>query len=148
MHCLENHFNIISRHCGGGDDRGVDFRGYWLLPDKKIYLVGQCKSGSSRCKPNVVREFEGVLSRESAGTLGILSVRNGFTKGAIRHYTASPWPMAMISVTDEGNRCEVFMWNITAEKLLEEMSSSVKMGVEGKRVVLSYKNKILGSSNS
>ncbi|CAG8630500.1 1582_t:CDS:2, partial [Paraglomus occultum] len=146
MHCLENHFNIISRHCGRGDDRGVDFRGYWLLPDKKIFLVGQCKSGSHRCKPNVVREFEGVLSRESAGTLGILSVRNGFAQGAIRQYTASPWPMAMVSVTDEGNRCEVFMWNIAAEKLLEQMSSSVKMGVDGKRIVLTYKNKILGSS--
>eukprot|EP00048_Salpingoeca_helianthica_P000719 m.43558 g.43558 ORF g.43558 m.43558 type:complete len:106 (-) comp10793_c0_seq2:656-973(-) len=58
---------------GGANDGGVDLRGVWALPDNtSIPVIAQCKFTNTACKPAVLRELEGTLLRERAGTLGLI----------------------------------------------------------------------------
>ncbi|CAG8485013.1 11281_t:CDS:2, partial [Ambispora gerdemannii] len=61
-------------------DGGIDIKGEVAV----IPFVTQCKNHEEKVGVDVVREFEGVLVRESQNTIGILvtSRRDGFTRGA------------------------------------------------------------------
>ena len=63
--------------CGGPKDRGIDFRGVWLLKSSSVPVIGQCKRYKKRLGPRHVRELEGTLTHEVKGTLGIIVTESG-----------------------------------------------------------------------
>ncbi|KAJ2157678.1 hypothetical protein GGF46_004348 [Coemansia sp. RSA 552] len=85
---------------GGANDRGIDFRGHWALPDHRpFYLVGQCKHYENRrIGPSVVREWEGVMSRQEIDTLGLIAATRGFTTAAVRASLSSAYPIALVTL--------------------------------------------------
>jgi hypothetical protein len=130
--CLQKNFGIIAIRVGGTNDSGIDFRGGWKLPnEKKLNLVGQCKNISSKCPPSSVRELEGVLGLETENTLGILSSKSGFSRQAISRFKASPRPLIVVSVVNDGEMCKSFMWNTSCEKLLDGLEVTTKFYKSG-----------------
>ncbi|CAG8694425.1 15283_t:CDS:1, partial [Acaulospora colombiana] len=128
--CLQKLFGIVTRRVGKAGDDGIDFRGRWVLPDeKRVMVIGQCKSLCNKCPPSVVRDLEGTLYRETRGTIGILSSLSGFTNGAIKRYNGSSLPLILITVVENGARCEMFSWNKAAETYLD-----------GFQVTINYQN--------
>lgn len=94
-------FNI--EHCGKSGDKGKDFMGHWILPDKqKIPVIGQCKNQISKCSPSQIREMEAVITRSSLTiadpVLGILVGRSGFTDGTIATCNSSQLPIILCSI--------------------------------------------------
>lgn len=63
--------------CGGPKDRGIDFRGVWLLKASAVRVIGQCRRYKRRLGPKHVRELEGTLSHEVKGALGIMVSESG-----------------------------------------------------------------------
>ncbi|CAG8507365.1 13142_t:CDS:2 [Cetraspora pellucida] len=95
------------------------YRGQWILPDKRLCVIGPCKALAKKCSPNIIRELEGILCKESEETLYILSSMNGFTGYAIKRYIASPFPIMLITVTDNGRKLGNISWNKAAEEYLK-----------------------------
>ncbi|CAI2168973.1 19329_t:CDS:2 [Funneliformis geosporum] len=125
--CLKDHFGITTRRVGGTNDSGIDFRGRWTLPNnQKLNIIGQCKNNSSKCSPISVRELEGVLCTETKDTLGILSSKSSFSKAAITRFYASPYPLILVCVLNDGQNCETFTWNKTCEKILDSFQVTQK----------------------
>ncbi|CAG8768005.1 5637_t:CDS:1, partial [Racocetra fulgida] len=124
--CLKTTLGIVTRRVGKANDGGIDFRGQWILPDKRLYIVGQCKALAKKCSPNIIRELEGVVCQETEGTLCILSSMNGFTEGAIKRYIASPFPIMLITVTDHGRKFGSISWNKKAEEYLKGFQVTLK----------------------
>ncbi|CAG8481198.1 hypothetical protein C2G38_2108633 [Gigaspora rosea] len=139
--CLEKTLGIVTRRVGKANDGGIDFRGKWILPNKKLYVVGQCKALSTKCPPNIIRELEGVLCQETEGTLCILSSMNGFTKSTIKRYIASPFPIMLITVTDHGRKCSCILWNKTAEKYLNGFQITLKYDLLNSKPLILYNDK-------
>jgi len=63
--------------CGGPKDRGIDFRGVWLLKASSVPVIGQCRRHKKRLGPKHVRELVGTLTHEAKGTLGIIVTECG-----------------------------------------------------------------------
>ncbi|CAG8791134.1 10536_t:CDS:1, partial [Cetraspora pellucida] len=57
--CLKTTLGIVTRRVGKTNDGGIDFRGQWILPDKRLCVIGQCKALAKKCSPNIIRELEG-----------------------------------------------------------------------------------------
>ncbi|KAJ1958188.1 hypothetical protein GGI12_004797 [Dipsacomyces acuminosporus] len=85
---------------GGASDQGIDFRGPWELPGQSpFYVVGQCKFYErKKIGPSVIREWEGVMSRQEIDTLGILSASSGFTAKGVRTALSSEYPIALVTL--------------------------------------------------
>ena len=64
--------------CGGPKDRGIDFRGVWLLKASSVPVIGQCRRYKKRLGPKHVRELSGTLAHEAKGTLGIIVTECGW----------------------------------------------------------------------
>ncbi|PVU99145.1 hypothetical protein BB559_000977 [Furculomyces boomerangus] len=91
----------ILHEIGGANDQGIDFRGSWTLSaSKQLYVVGQCKNyQNNRVGPSVVREFDGVLSRQSeVDTVGVISCPIGFTKKAVDAAMSSKYPVCLLTI--------------------------------------------------
>ncbi|KAI8320815.1 hypothetical protein GQ54DRAFT_252089, partial [Martensiomyces pterosporus] len=93
---------------GGASDQGIDFRGPWALPGQPpFYVVGQCKHYErKKIGPSVIREWEGVMSRQETDTLGILSASSGFTTKGVRTALSSIYPMALVTLNGPAGRIE------------------------------------------
>ncbi|OLY85467.1 hypothetical protein AYI68_g337 [Smittium mucronatum] len=87
---------------GGACDAGIDYSGPWILdPDSNIniHLIGQCKNYSSAIGPSVVREFEGVMSRQNIDdTVGVLNSPFGFSRKAIEAAMSSKYPLSLMTI--------------------------------------------------
>ncbi|KAJ2896532.1 hypothetical protein GGI21_005036, partial [Coemansia aciculifera] len=114
---------------GGAGDNGIDFRGLWTLPgQQQFYLVGQCKYYErKKIGPSVIREWEGVMSRQELDTLGIVAASSGFTPSCIQATLSSIYPIALVTIEGESllKRCENiedsirgFVWNKAAEAFI------------------------------
>ncbi|CAG8551282.1 16268_t:CDS:1 [Acaulospora morrowiae] len=123
--CLQKSFGIVTRRVGKAGDDGIDFRGRWKLPGKKLMVIGQCKSLCNKCPPSAVRDLEGALCRETQETIGILSSLSGFTKGAIKRYNGSSFPLILMTVIENGTDCKTFSWNKAAEIYLDGFQVTV-----------------------
>ncbi|KAJ2742352.1 hypothetical protein GGI20_004557 [Coemansia sp. BCRC 34301] len=141
----ENHtvsvFNRLGarlERTGGAGDNGVDFRGPWALPDQQqFYLVGQCKYYErKKIGPSVIREWEGVMSRQELDTLGIVAASSGFTPNCIQATLSSVYPIALVTIDgDEAhlNRYAYveesirgFVWNKAAESFIGKLAVAKK----------------------
>ncbi|KAJ2685067.1 hypothetical protein H4218_003129 [Coemansia sp. IMI 209128] len=135
----ENHtISIFNRlgasleRTGGAGDNGVDFRGPWTLPDQQqFYLVGQCKYYErKKIGPSVIREWEGVMSRQELDTLGVVAASSGFTPACIQEALSSIYPIALVAIDggDMSNQCtnveeaiRGFVWNKAADTFIGKL---------------------------
>ncbi|KAH8919057.1 hypothetical protein BT69DRAFT_1285150 [Atractiella rhizophila] len=115
---LTRTLHMSLRQVGQANDRGVDLRGWWCLPDRRLRVIGQCKwSLKSKVAPRVFRELEGTVLRshlvggengevdgavggEKEGVLGVLCASRGFTKEAMRYWSGSRVPLMLVQVDD------------------------------------------------
>ncbi|KAJ2244338.1 hypothetical protein GGI13_006259 [Coemansia sp. RSA 455] len=132
----ENHtISIFNRlgasleRTGGAGDNGVDFRGPWTLPEQqRFYLVGQCKYYErKKIGPSVIREWEGVMSRQELDTLGVVAASSGFTSSCIQAALSSIYPIALVTIDGghQSNRytnieesIRGFVWNKAADAFI------------------------------
>ncbi|KAJ2721695.1 hypothetical protein GGI07_003810 [Coemansia sp. Benny D115] len=112
---------------GGANDQGIDFRGFWSLPKQHpFYLIGQCKYYEhKRIGPSVIREWEGVMSRQEMDTLGVVATTGGFTRHGVNAVLSSAYPIALATI-DGGSvkfedRIQGFVWNRAAEAFIGKM---------------------------
>ena len=151
-------FNISLHRTGGSDDRGIDLRGRWLLPQHETYSDGipvivQCKAEKRALGPKYLRELEGATATEERDTIVLLATVSRFTEGARRFILSCERAMGVVVVGgyDFGGEVSQFIWNAAAGRLLgSEMG--VKMvfdpgaaedGVVASRVVLTWNGSII-----
>ncbi|KAJ2853355.1 hypothetical protein J3B02_003180, partial [Coemansia erecta] len=128
---------------GGASDRGIDFRGQWHLPNKPaFFVIGQCKHYErKKIGPSVIREWEGVMTRQEIDTLGIVAATSGFTRSGIDAALSSAFPMALATIdcfdaldpasssaTGLRFRGEIrgFVWNRAADAFIGRMMVAKK----------------------
>ncbi|OMJ29110.1 hypothetical protein AYI69_g1391 [Smittium culicis] len=161
---------------GGANDLGIDFSGFWKLDplsNNNIYLVGQCKNYSSTLGPAIIREFEGVMSRQNENdTVGILSCPNGFSAKAIETAMSSKYPLSLLTIRFNHNEnsvkninslrvenkntakndsgiIESFIWNRVAVKFFTDLVVTQKYTMNNtldqyeRNVSIIYKDKLL-----
>ncbi|KAJ1933798.1 hypothetical protein FBU59_005910 [Linderina macrospora] len=121
---------------GGANDQGIDFRGPWTLPNQpQFYVVGQCKYYErKKLGPSIIREWEGVMSRQEPDTLGVIAASSGFTTKGVRTALSSEYPMALVTLNSEvpivgegaategvGLDVRGFVWNRAASEFLSQL---------------------------
>ncbi|KAJ2763124.1 hypothetical protein IWQ56_004899 [Coemansia nantahalensis] len=131
-HAVASTFNRLGarlQRVGGAHDNGVDLRGSWALPGRpRFHMVGQCKHyGRKKIGPAVVREWEGVMSRQDTDTLGVIAASSGFTSSSVDAALSSAYPIAMVTVhvaeapadaEDRAGTIHGFVWNRAAEPFI------------------------------
>lgn len=131
-------YGIVAKRCGGASDLGVDLLGTWKIPvqadssPSQLRVILQCKAGSRRIGPALIRELEGSfvgapVGWRGAGVLAFLVTEGTATKGVRDSLGRSNWPMGFISCSRDGVVRQI-LWNRRAE---EE-------GLEGLGVGLRY----------
>ncbi|KAJ2083859.1 hypothetical protein H4R24_000511 [Coemansia sp. RSA 988] len=124
-----NELGAQLQRVGGASDKGIDFNGSWKLPDhKRFYIVGQCKHYErKKIGPSVIREWEGVMSRQEIDTLGLVAATSGFTTSGIYAALSSKYPVALVTLTNaekndrlpgKHNSIHGFVWNMAAEPFI------------------------------
>eukprot|EP01114_Cavostelium_apophysatum_P011176 TRINITY_DN25374_c0_g1_i1.p1 TRINITY_DN25374_c0_g1~~TRINITY_DN25374_c0_g1_i1.p1 ORF type:complete len:263 (-),score=42.49 TRINITY_DN25374_c0_g1_i1:189-977(-) len=117
--------NFDIKKTGQTLDRGVDFRGTWKLPgrDEGLAVIGQCKKERSKCGAKYIRELEGTLLHNTAGSIGIFVSSSGFTADAVSHFAQSSLPLILSII--EGDRAPLglthFKPNAAALQLLPSL---------------------------
>ncbi|KAJ2393931.1 hypothetical protein GGI23_004888 [Coemansia sp. RSA 2559] len=117
---------------GGAGDQGVDFRGPWSLPNhERFYVVGQCKHYErKRIGPSVIREWEGVMSRQDYDTVGVVVASSGFTAESAQVALSSMYPMALVTLAAEDIKVAGDAPQIVAEGRRSKARIS-KQGIRG-----------------
>ncbi|KAJ2592274.1 hypothetical protein IWW49_001121 [Coemansia sp. RSA 1797] len=126
-----NQLGASLERVGGASDHGIDFCGLWKLPShREFYVVGQCKHYErKKIGPSILREWEGVMSRQELDTLGIVVATSGFTPSGIHAALSSAYPVALVTMASPLKRVEHeppyaesairgFVWNRAAEPFL------------------------------
>ncbi|KAJ2000786.1 hypothetical protein GGI04_004009, partial [Coemansia thaxteri] len=123
---------------GGAHDNGVDFRGSWALPSQPLfYMVGQCKYYErKKIGPSVIREWEGVMSRQELDTLGVVVASSGFTSSCVQATLSSIYPIALVTIDGESEQnghwthaeeaIRGFVWNKAAEYFIGKLAVAKK----------------------
>jgi hypothetical protein len=115
-------YGMSLQRVGGSSDYGIDLLGIWKVPSspKPLRTLVQCKAGTQRIGPHLVRELEGAFVGAPAGwrgsgVLGILSTERVATKGVRDSLARSRWPMAFVCCSRDGVVTQL-IWNQQAEK--------------------------------
>ncbi|KAJ2826315.1 hypothetical protein IWW50_002423 [Coemansia erecta] len=113
---------------GGASDNGIDFCGRWTLPaHRSFHVAGQCKHYErKKIGPAVIREWDGVMSRQDLDTLGIVVATSGFTPSGVRAALSSAHPIALVTMAspllhrsgDSRSTIQGFVWNRAAEPFI------------------------------
>jgi hypothetical protein len=76
-------FSVVGT--GRAGDGGVDFQGWWLLPDQELRILGQCKNESRQIQPKHIRDFVGSLEtrHDQVDYLGLFISRSEFSTAAL-----------------------------------------------------------------
>ncbi|KAJ2676722.1 hypothetical protein GGI25_003474 [Coemansia spiralis] len=62
-------------------------------------MVGQCKFYERRrVGPSIIREWEGVMTRQDLDTLGVLVASSGYTSEGIQVALSSVYPIALVTL--------------------------------------------------
>ena len=94
---LRDTLGLQLSHSGGAGDGGIDLHGLWLVGDKQIAAMVQCKHSLRAPSPVWIRELEGVVSRGSA-QLGILVATEPESSGCRQAITLSSLPLLFLQV--------------------------------------------------
>ncbi|KAJ1934423.1 hypothetical protein GGF37_006369 [Kickxella alabastrina] len=133
-----NQLGASLERVGGASDQGIDFRGLWVLPEQpSFYVVGQCKHYErKKIGPSVIREWEGVMSRQEVDTLGVVAASSGFTRSGVNAALSSVFPIVLATVDpkgisgadEDGSRGDIrgFVWNKAAMGFIGQMMVAKK----------------------
>ncbi|KAJ2307351.1 hypothetical protein H4R23_003961 [Coemansia sp. Cherry 401B] len=130
-----NQLGAALERVGGASDNGIDFYGRWALPNhSEFFVAGQCKHYErKKIGPSVIREWEGVMSRQDTDTLGVVVATSGFTTGGVHAALSSAYPIALVTMAspllepkntaDDEHLCRQsvirgFVWNRAAEPFI------------------------------
>lgn len=107
---------------GGARDLGIDFVGPWSLPGHPAFhLCGQCKHyEKKRVGPSIIREFEGVLSRQPLDTLGVVASSCGYTPGSLDATMSSSYPICLVTA-QLSQELSGMVWNRSADSFIGRM---------------------------
>ncbi|CUS09103.1 unnamed protein product [Tuber aestivum] len=118
-------FGISLERTGGRDDRGVDLRGTWTVPNlpseqsqkPRVYdALVQCKC--TKVAPAAIRELDGAASLKKPETIGILAAPKHCSPGIRKHMAMSPRPLMYLCLRKERRIVEQIIWNAPASVLL------------------------------
>ncbi|RXG48696.1 hypothetical protein VDGE_09017 [Verticillium dahliae] len=120
-------YGVQARRVGGASDYGIDLLGIWRIPELRekqrsqpLRVILQCKAGSQRAGPALIRELEGSFAGAPVGwrgskVLAFLVSERTATKGVRESLGRSQWPMGFISCTKDG-AVQQMLWNRRAEE--------------------------------
>ncbi|KAM0325532.1 hypothetical protein ACHAQA_007519 [Verticillium albo-atrum] len=115
-------YGLEARRVGGVSDYGIDLLGVWKLPQhpQPLRVILQCKAGSQRAGPSLIRELEGSFVGAPVGwrgskVLAFLVSERTATKGVRESLGRSQWPMGFISCAKDGV-VQQMLWNRKAEE--------------------------------
>ncbi|KAM0279084.1 hypothetical protein ACHAQH_004770 [Verticillium albo-atrum] len=115
-------YGVEARRVGGASDCGIDLLGVWRIPQQSqnLRVIFQCKAGSQRTGPSLIRELEGSFAGAPVGwrgtkVLAFLVSERTATKGVRESLGRSQWPMGFISCTKDG-AVQQMLWNRRAEE--------------------------------
>ncbi|OLN95673.1 hypothetical protein CCHL11_04879 [Colletotrichum chlorophyti] len=146
-------YGIRAVRVGGASDFGIDLLGTWTLPSHKenLKVIFQCKGGSQRIGPSLVRELEGSfigapVGWRDDGVIAFLVSEKTASKGVRESLGRSRWPMGFISCSRDGV-VQQMLWNQRAEEEgLRGMGVTMRhsedaAGNDSSQIVLTYKGK-------
>ncbi|VDC07349.1 unnamed protein product [Peniophora sp. CBMAI 1063] len=109
---------------GGKSDGGIDLAGWWWLPHahisdtqtrRRIRVLAQCKAEFKKMGPAYLRELEGVALRQRAESdrtlVAALISQSAFTKACLLAAQASPVPLMLLHLPEEGGGLGTAIWN-------------------------------------
>jgi len=139
--------------CGQGGqrgDKGIDFRGFWNLPDLKLPVIGQCKSSTKhKISSRTVREFSGSIENEP-NSLGILVSASPWTMQAHYQFNSANHPLLMCQVdfTNQSQTLVKAQLNRPAMTLLPKLSVGKFRNQElhTDEIVFLYQESVQGST--
>ncbi|KAG0128019.1 hypothetical protein HOY82DRAFT_46806 [Tuber indicum] len=118
-------FGMSLERTGGRDDRGVDLRGTWTIPNlpseqsqkPRVYdALVQCKC--TKIHPAAIRELDGTVSSKKPETIGILAAPEHCSPGIRKHMSMSPRPLMYLCLGGKEGIVEQIIWNTSASVLL------------------------------
>ncbi|PWW73117.1 hypothetical protein C7212DRAFT_347138 [Tuber magnatum] len=118
-------FGISLERTGGTDDKGVDLRGTWAIPNLpseqsqklRVYdTLVQCKC--TKAGPAAIRELDGTVSSRKPETIGILATPKHCSPGIRKHMATSSRPLMYLCLRKERGIVEQIIWNTPASVLL------------------------------
>lgn len=134
-------YALSARRVGGASDYGIDLLGSWSLPSlpSPLSVIVQCKAGTQRIGPSLIRELEGSFAgappgwRDPHPVLALLVTEKPATKGVRDSLSRSSWPMGYISCTSQG-LVRQMLWNRRAEEVgLEGVGVSIRYAGDATR---------------
>lgn len=152
-------YHFVLDHQGGRGDGGIDLKGLWnLSTSKSIPVIAQCKL--TLLNPRIIREMEGVLSREiysmnSIGNekanknnlLGFLISNNKLSDAGRIVLINSQFGFIYLKI-DEKDFCirDVIASKIVNDELLPDLVIGIqKINTMEKKYNFMYKNNILNN---
>ncbi|KDN64719.1 hypothetical protein CSUB01_01933 [Colletotrichum sublineola] len=141
-------YGIQAVRVGGASDNGIDLLGTWNVPSQNqpIKVILQCKGGSQRAGPSLVRELEGSfigapVGWRGSGVVALLVSEKTASKGVREALGRSRWPMGFVSCSSDG-AVRQMLWNQRAEEEgLRGMGVTILHADAGNRksqIVLTY----------
>eukprot|EP01127_Copromyxa_protea_P002388 TRINITY_DN1227_c0_g2_i1.p1 TRINITY_DN1227_c0_g2~~TRINITY_DN1227_c0_g2_i1.p1 ORF type:complete len:200 (-),score=26.90 TRINITY_DN1227_c0_g2_i1:184-783(-) len=108
--------------CGKAGDAGIDFRGFWHLPnDHTVPVVGQCKREKKTLSSKYIREFAGSMEREP-NTLGIIVSASQWSDPALNQTNSSQKPLILFQLDPDTLSLTQAVFNQQARVLLPQLS--------------------------
>lgn len=132
-------YGFSLKRVGGASDYGTDLLGTWTPPttEQNFRVLVQCKAGTQRVGPNLIRELEGAFvgaptGWRGHGVLGLLVSQRPATKGVRDSLGRSRWPMGYLCCSGHG-AVRQMVWNQRAEEEGLEGFGVTSRYVEGKK---------------
>lgn len=144
-------------HQGGRGDGGIDLKGCWnLSSEKSMLIIAQCKLTSS-LSPRIIREMEGVVSREihfnsdkgnntiKDNLLGLIVSNDRISDASRIALTNSQFGLIYLKINDKEHSIrDVMVSKIINDQLLPDLVVGIqKINAMEKKYNFMYKNHIL-----
>ncbi|GAM25151.1 hypothetical protein SAMD00019534_083260 [Acytostelium subglobosum LB1] len=134
-------YGLSLKRVGGAGDKGIDFRGEWMINSNKYSVIGQCKKVKRKTGPSVLREFESTMKRfaevplldaggqqlqlqQQRTLIGIMASHSRFMDSVQVEMDSFDLPMIMCQITDNG--IHSFMLNKAARQLLPFLRVAIR----------------------
>ncbi|KZV76658.1 hypothetical protein PENSPDRAFT_673310 [Peniophora sp. CONT] len=130
LRLLRDHLSMSLARVGGKSDGGIDLAGWWWLPHahahasdtqgrRRLRVLAQCKAESKKMGPAYLRELEGVALRQHAASdphadrtlVAALISQSAFTKACLLAAQASPVPLMLLHLPEDGDGLGTAIWN-------------------------------------
>eukprot|EP01122_Echinamoeba_exundans_P004920 TRINITY_DN15127_c0_g1_i1.p1 TRINITY_DN15127_c0_g1~~TRINITY_DN15127_c0_g1_i1.p1 ORF type:complete len:248 (-),score=16.76 TRINITY_DN15127_c0_g1_i1:188-931(-) len=117
-------FSVVGT--GRAGDGGIDFQGWWLLPDQEVRIFGQCKNETKPIQPKHIRDFVGSLEtrKERTDHMGLFVSRSEFSAAALSTAQSSSEPLLLLVYT--GNTLSHVILNRAARARVPALGVSRK----------------------